>query len=199
MMLVAGSPAQNGNVEIGERSGLKLFRHGITEYLLNFRRIDGGWYISMIRQLQVCLCTTAEYFSPVQRREVAKALELCVMVHNNVRAPVLKTELGEYQSVINELLRRSVAICAPSTPSECASIKFHWPRHWAESRRDLGCSALEKSLERKLGETHKKNFKFTNTVGNKEVHHPRFTSKSTSNLAHELLLQQFQLASYKYI
>jgi hypothetical protein len=41
------------------------------------------------------------------------------------------------------------------------SIKFHWPRHWAFTRRQLGCAADEKSLERKLGETHKKMYKFT--------------------------------------
>jgi hypothetical protein len=168
-MRVANSPAQNGNVELGERSGLKLFNHGITEYLLNFRRIDGGWYISMIRQLQVCLCTTNEYFNAVLRRDVAVAMELCIKVHTNLRLRVKKTEIQQYQDTINELLDRSVQICSPSTPSACASIKFHWPRHWSDTRRDLGCSALEKSLERKLGETHKNFFRFTNANGEKEV------------------------------
>ena len=41
------------------------------------------------------------------------------------------------------------------------SIKFHWPRHWAFTRRQLGCAADEKILERKLGETHKKMYKYT--------------------------------------
>ena len=168
-MGIAKSSAENCNVELGERSGFKRFHHGITDFLRNFRRIDGGWYISMIRQLHVCLCTTNEFLPPNIRREVALALELCVKVHTSLRCPVRKDALESYQDDINELLRRNVDICTPSTPSECKSIKFHWPRHWSATRRDLGCSAHEKSLERKLGETHKKNFKFTNAKGSKDV------------------------------
>ena len=156
-MSVAQATAENCNVELGERSGFKRFKHGCTDYLQNFRRIDGGWYISMIRQLQVCFYTTDEFFNPSTRRDVAKACALCIEVHTSLRLPVRKDGLRQYQDNINELLRRSVDICTPSTPSECKSIKFHWPRHWAVTRRDLGCSAQEKSLERKLGETHKKN------------------------------------------
>ena len=76
----------------------------------------------------------------------------------------------DYQADIDALLHLMVAICAPSTPSECKSIKFHWPRHWAQTRAELGCSALEKSLERKLGEAHKKNFAYTNKQkGQKDI------------------------------
>ena len=58
VLKVASSHALNSNVELGERSGFKLFRHGITNYLLKKRRIDGGWYISILRHLHVALCTT---------------------------------------------------------------------------------------------------------------------------------------------
>ena len=189
-MSIARSSADNCNVELGERSGFKRFNHGITDFLRNFRRIDGGWYISMVRQLHVCLCTTTEYFNATTRRDIAKAFETCVRVHTNLRCPVRKDGLKDYQWLINDLLTRMVAICTPSTPSECKSIKFHWPRHWAQTRKDLGCSAMEKSLERKLGETHKKNFRFTNTKGSKEVH----------GVAHELTsLTKFQNTCTKLV
>jgi len=56
---------------------------------------------------------------------------------------------------------RYVGLYKTHSPSKCQSIKFHWPRHWGHTRRNLGCAADEKSLERKLGETHKKMFKYT--------------------------------------
>jgi len=93
---------------------------------------------------------------------VAACCSLCVKVHSALRLPVPKTQLTEYQDDINALLELAVDICKPSTKSECKSIKFHWPRHWAQTRAELGCSALEKSLERKLGEAHKKHYAYTN-------------------------------------
>jgi hypothetical protein len=85
--------------------------------------------------------------------------------------PVLKFELPEYQQCINELLLLMVEINLPSSKSQCNSIKYHWPRHWADTRRQIGCSAAEKSLERKLAETQKRNFKYTNKKENMEVQH----------------------------
>ena len=145
------------------------FPFGITDWLRSHRRIDGGWYIAMIRQLQVCLCTTDAFFTAPKRLEVASAFEMCIKVHGSLRLPVRKDGLALYQADINELLRMTVDICTPSTPSLCKSIKYHWPRHWAQTRIDIGCAPQEKSLERKLGETHKKYFKFTNKKGNREV------------------------------
>jgi len=159
---VAGTNTLNSNVEIGERSGFKLFRHGVTEYLLKSRRIDGGWYISILRHLHVAVCTTPDFFQPTERAKVAAACLMCYKVHAALRLPLKKDNLDEYQDDIDTLLELAVEICAPSTPSGCASIKFHWPRHWGQTRQDLGCSAQEKSLERKLGESHKKNFAYTN-------------------------------------
>ena len=162
VMKVASAPTLNSNVEIGERSGFKLFKHGVTEYLLKSRRIDGGWYISILRHLHVVLCTTTDFFRPRERELVAQACNQCIKVHAALRLPLLKVNIGNYEADIDRLLELAVEVCAPSTPSGCASIKFHWPRHWTQTRLDLGCSAQEKSLERKLGEAHKRNYAYTN-------------------------------------
>jgi hypothetical protein len=55
-----------------------------------------------------------------------------------------------------------VKICAPSTKKGYNSIKYHWPRHWAHTRLQLGWAAEKKTLERKLGQSQKRNFRFTN-------------------------------------
>ena len=162
VLRVAASNTLNSNVELGERSGFKQFRHGVTEYLRNARRIDGGWYISILRHLHVALCTTPDFFQPYERAKVGAACALCIRVHCALRLPLKKHSVEMYQETINELLKLAVDICAPSTPSECQSIKFHWPRHWSQTRIELGCSAHEKTLERKLGESHKKNYAYTN-------------------------------------
>jgi hypothetical protein len=170
---VATRHTQNTNVEIGERSGFRIFRHGVTDYLQKKRRIDGGWYISILRHLHVVLCTTTVFFQPVERKLVAAACALCIKVHCNLRLPLAKANVDAYQEDINKLLALAVEICEPSTPSACASIKFHWPRHWSQTRLQLGCSAHEKSLERKLGETHKKHYAYTNKKKDeKEVRTP---------------------------
>ena len=161
---------ENSNVELNERSGFKSFPHGITDYLAKSRRIDGGWYISMIRHFHVLLCSDGEFFPPRERAKVAFACDLCVKVHVTLKTPLLKTRLQEYQMEINALLELIVGICKDSTPTGCNSIKFHWPRHWSHTRKQLGCAAMEKSLERKLGETHKKMYQYTNKApGTKEV------------------------------
>ncbi len=53
-------------------------------------------------------------------------------------------------------------ICEPTTASGCNSAKYHLPVHWLDTRLELGCSANEKSLERKLDEAQKKYFRLTN-------------------------------------
>jgi hypothetical protein len=83
--------------------------------------------------------------------------------------PVRKLELPAYQQCINELLLVMVEICTPSSKSDCKSVKYHWPRHWGDTRQQLGCAAAEKSLERKLAETQKRNFKYTNKKDTMEV------------------------------
>jgi hypothetical protein len=56
----------NKNVELGGRDGFKFFKHGVTSYLLpKVRRINGGWWISIARQLKIF------FVSP----------KLCLMLH----------------------------------------------------------------------------------------------------------------------
>jgi hypothetical protein len=68
--------------------------------------------------------------------------------------------------LIDDLLQIILEICLPYVQSKGNSIKFHWPRHWVYFRLNLGCSADEKSLERKLAETQKKFYRFTNGKDN---------------------------------
>jgi hypothetical protein len=121
--------------------------------------------------------TTTHLLTPELHAQIGEAYDLLMKVHTAVRIALPKGAVHVYQGAINELLDAMVVLCAPNTPSECQSIKYHWARHWGNYRVDLGCSAQEKSLERKLGETQKKNFKFTNGRGDIEVPlcHPHAT------------------------
>ena len=93
-------------------------------------------------------------------------------VHASLRIPLLKQDLAVYQGTINDLLTAMMVICAPFTKSKCRSIKYHWPHHCNDTRRELSCAAHEKSLERKLAEAQKRNFKFTNGRYDVEVQTP---------------------------
>ena len=158
----------NKNVELNGRDTFKLFQHGITHFVRKGRRIDGGWHVSIARHLQVFLGNT-DMISDATKGKFARVYDLLFHVHSSLRLPVRRDQLRDYQQTINDLLDAMVEICAPSTKRKCNSIKFHWPRHWANTRRELGCSAAEKSLERKLGEVQKKNFAFTNSRYNVDV------------------------------
>lgn len=160
--------APNKNVELAGRDTLKLFRHGITHFIRNGRRIDGGWHISIARHLQIFLGCT-DMICDATKAKYAHMYDLLFEVHSSLRLPVAVQSLPTYQKNINDLLDCMVVICAPAFKRECNSIKFHWPRHWADCRRELGCSAAEKSLERKLGEIQKKNFTYTNSRYNVDV------------------------------
>jgi hypothetical protein len=165
---IARSAARSKNVELGGRDGFKTFRHGITGWIRNKRRVNGGWHIAMARHLRVFF-TTTDLFPLALQTQFGEAYTLLMKVHTAVRIAVPKNGLVVYQGVINDLLNAMVQLCSPHVPSKCNSIKYHWPRHWQDTRRELGCSANEKSLERKLGETQKKNFKFTNGRNDVEV------------------------------
>ena len=43
----------NKNVELGGRDMMKLFPHGITHFIRQGRRIDGGWHIAIERHQQI--------------------------------------------------------------------------------------------------------------------------------------------------
>ena len=156
------------NVELGGRDAMKLFPHGITHFIRKGRRIDGGWHIAIARHLQVFAGTT-DLLSARTKAKFARLYDLLFHVHTSLRLPVAKAGLSTYQQTINDLLEAMVEVCEPSVKSKCNSIKFHWPRHWSDTRREIGCSAAEKSLERKLGEIQKKNFAYTNSRYNIDV------------------------------
>jgi hypothetical protein len=92
VLKIASSDTQNSNVEVGERSGFKLFRHGVTDYLLKKRRIDGGWYISILRHLHVVLCTSTQFFPSIERAKVAAACTLCAKVHAGCVVPCVSVK-----------------------------------------------------------------------------------------------------------
>jgi len=164
----AKTSAPNKNVELGGRDGCKKFHHGISNWICKVRRVNGGWHIAIARQLHLFFATTP-FITERMRTAFAEAYSLLFKVHSALRNPVPKDRLPVYQGTINDLLSAMVKICMAHSPSKCQSIKYHWPRHWHQTRRELGCSAAEKSLERKLGEVQKRNFKFTNGRLNVEV------------------------------
>jgi hypothetical protein len=56
----------NKNVELGGRDGFKYFKHGVSSYMLpKVRRINGGWWISIARQLQIFF--VSQELSPMHR------------------------------------------------------------------------------------------------------------------------------------
>ena len=161
-MTVARLTPTNKNVELGGRDGCKLFHFGVTTFMRpNVKRINGGWWISIARQLRIFYCFTTLVCDETKKR-YSKALQLLFEVHHQLRNHILKLYIDEFQNTINNLLVAMIDVCRPNFPSGCKSIKFHWGYHWAESRIQLGCTADEKSLERMLGESQKKFFKSTN-------------------------------------
>jgi len=129
------SMPSNKNVELGGRDGFKFFKHGVSSYMLpKVRRINGGWWISIARQLKIFLCVTT-IISDTTRTKFCDALSLLFEVHHGLRNPVHKDDLDSYQGKINFLLTTLVDIALPWTKSQCKSIKYHWPRHWGHTRQ----------------------------------------------------------------
>jgi hypothetical protein len=124
---------------------------------LGERRVDGGWHIAMSYQLYIVLCTLPE-LSQATKLKIAEAYELLFAVHHALRNPLPRELVHSYDLTTSQHLHAMVQVCAPSTKSECCSIKFHWLRHWAHTRLQLGCAAEEKTLERKLGQSQKETF-----------------------------------------
>jgi hypothetical protein len=125
----------NKNIELGGRDGFKYFKHGVSSYMLpRVRRINGGWWISIARQLQIFFCVT-KIISDTTRTKFCDALSLLFEVHHGLRNPVHKDDLEIYQGKINFLLTALVDIALPWSKSQCQSIKYHWPRHWALTRQ----------------------------------------------------------------
>jgi hypothetical protein len=131
------------------------------------------------RQLRMFLSTTP-LLTPALRLQISEAFCLLFKANSALQNPLKKDGLRVYQGAINDLLDRIVILCAPHSPSLCNSIKYHWPRHWGDIRRELGCSAAEKSLEKKLGEAQKRNFKFTTSNGKNNIEVGMYTICDTN-------------------
>jgi hypothetical protein len=132
---LASKMPSNKNVELAGRDGFKFFKHGVTSYMLpKVRRINGGWWISIARQLKIFFCVT-KIVSDATRTKFCEALSLLFEVHHGLRNPLHKDDLDSYQGKINFLLTTLIDISLPWSKSQCNSIKYHWPRHWAHTRQ----------------------------------------------------------------
>jgi hypothetical protein len=80
-----------------------------------------------------------------------------------LRQPILKDGgITQYQDYINEFNKKLIKYNTFHTPSKCCSIKYHCAQHWGEHRRQLGCAAMEYSLERALGDHFTRFWPLTN-------------------------------------
>jgi hypothetical protein len=158
MQEVAVGHNANTNVELGGRNTFKFFPFGISNILQKKRHLHV--YFGNV-----------DYLSSATKVKIGRAYTLLYRVECGLRVPLAKTKVSDYQALINRLLTAIVEICSPSSKTQCNSIKFHFPYHWADIRVQLGCSANEKSLEKKLAETQKRNFTYTNKKGDMEVHY----------------------------
>ena len=141
----------NSNVEVNGRDAFQLFPHGVCDYLLRKRRLNAKWYGPLIDQLQMYLMGSS-LLSPPHKQEMADLAHMVRQINFMLRQPVRKDGgIEEYQAYINHFNTKLIQYCLPHTPSGCKSIKFHCARHWGEHRRQLGCAAMEYSLERALG------------------------------------------------
>ena len=158
----------NNNVELGSRNAFKFFPFGISNIIRKIRRVDGGWHIAMARHLHVYFCNV-DYLSLATKTVIGMAYNLLYAVECGLRSALRKTEVVEFELLIGRLLDVIIIICTPFSKTQCNSIKFHLPYHWGDARVQLGCSPNEKSLEKKLAETQKRNFTFTNKRDDVEV------------------------------
>ena len=121
--------------------------------------------MSITRHLHVWLCTS-EIFTNDKKLFCASACSKLYEVDAFLRWPAKKSKMAYYSMLIDDLLTILLEMSIPYVKCQGNSIKFHWPRHWVYFRLQLGCAAAEKTLERKLAETQKKFYKFTNGKGN---------------------------------
>ena len=158
---VAAENVTNKNIELRGTNGFKLFQNGISHTVRTGISVDGAFHISMARHLHVYICNL-DLLPSAMRQRFGRAYELLFQVHNNLRLPVLKRAINEYQNTVDSLLVMLKTICMPFSKAKCNSYKFHSPYHWGATRVEIGCAADEKSLEKKLAESQKRHYAFTN-------------------------------------
>jgi len=110
-----------------------------------------------------------DYLSSENKQQIAKAYNWLYEVESGLRSPMRKTDVQVFEDLIACLLEAIISICLPYSKSNCNSIKYHSAYHWGDTRVQLGCSANERSLEKKLAETQKRNYRFTNKKDDVEV------------------------------
>ena len=66
----------NKNVELGGKNGFKLFHKGIAHWIRKAISVDGGFHISMSRQLVVFLCTMDRL--PMELKKKKKVLLIVI-------------------------------------------------------------------------------------------------------------------------
>jgi hypothetical protein len=86
------------NIELGGQDGMKVFAYGITCYMLpKIRRINGGWWVSIARQLRIFLCCT-DIVSAETRKKLSNALRLLLRVHPRTTQSRVKKRTTGYPS-----------------------------------------------------------------------------------------------------
>ena len=152
----------NSNVEVNGRDCFQLFPHGVCGYLLDKRRLNAKWYGPLTDQLQMFLMGS-DLLTPTHKSQMAELAHMIRQITFMIRQPLKRAHgIEEFQEYIDTFLGKMVRYTIFHTPSECKSIKFHCGRHWREHRRQLGCSAMEYSLERALGDHFTKFWSLTN-------------------------------------
>ena len=104
------------------RSQVRTFKYGVTSYILDTRRIDGSWNITMSRTLHIALCTSRRLSRNI-RQKLARAFKLMFRVHAGLRLRVLRKDAHMYHMDINRLLAAMVDMNTPYSKSNCNSIK----------------------------------------------------------------------------
>ena len=109
MIALAKNGILNSNVELAGRNEWKLFNYGVTEFLDKKRRIDGSWYMPMIRQLHVILVDPqVTLLRDDVKRKVADACTSIYAVRAALRLPLLKSDIAKYQDTVNGCLDKII-------------------------------------------------------------------------------------------
>jgi hypothetical protein len=101
----------NKNVELQGKNGFKLFHNGISHIIRNGISVDGPFHISMARHLHVYLCNL-EILPITIKERFGTAYDLLSQVHNNLRMPVKKQSIKDYQHTIDRLMVMIKMLCA---------------------------------------------------------------------------------------
>jgi hypothetical protein len=153
---------QNSNVEVNGRDAFQLFPHGVVDYLRNKKRLNANWYGPLRDQLQYFLMG-ADILTPAHKKQMCDLAHMQRQIHFMIRQPLdAVTGVRDYHDYLEHFVQNLIRWTIDHSPSECNSIKYHAARHWADDRTQLGCSAMEYSLERALGDHFTKFWPLTN-------------------------------------